>query len=96
MTENLNLNYEKREKLVKNGEVYDREQIKSLLPHRDPVLFLDEVMMINKDEAIGHYTIRGNEFGFNEEAVKIFIQPVLLEFFNQCCGVVMVKKISDQ
>lgn len=39
----------------------DREEIKNILPHRDPMLLLDHVE--NRDgTAIGHYTVRGDEF----------------------------------
>ena len=38
-----------------------REEIVTLLPHRPPMLLLDEV--VEQDgEAIGHYTVRGDEF----------------------------------
>ena len=39
----------------------DREGIMKILPHRDPMLLLDDVE--DRDgEAIGHYTVRGDEF----------------------------------
>ncbi|MBP3388742.1 MAG: 3-hydroxyacyl-ACP dehydratase FabZ [Clostridia bacterium] len=39
----------------------NRDDIMNLLPHRDPMLLLDEAE--NKDgKAIGHYTVRGDEF----------------------------------
>ncbi len=39
----------------------NREEIKQVLPHRDPMLLLDEVE--DQDgEAVGHYTVRGDEF----------------------------------
>ena len=39
----------------------NREDIMRILPHRDPMLLLDDVE--NRDgEAIGHYTVRGDEF----------------------------------
>ena len=39
----------------------DREEIKNILPHRDNMLLLDEVAK-EDDVAIGHYTVRGDEF----------------------------------
>ena len=39
----------------------DREEIKKILPHRDNMLLLDEVAK-EDDVAIGHYTVRGDEF----------------------------------
>lgn len=39
----------------------NREEILQLLPHRDSMLLLDEVE--NRDgTAVGHYTVRGDEF----------------------------------
>ncbi|MBP3653919.1 MAG: 3-hydroxyacyl-ACP dehydratase FabZ [Oscillospiraceae bacterium] len=39
----------------------NREEIKSILPHREPMLLLDDV--INTDGvAVGHYHVRGDEF----------------------------------
>lgn len=39
----------------------NREEIKSILPHREPMLLLDDVT--NTDGvAVGHYHVRGDEF----------------------------------
>lgn len=39
----------------------NKEDIMSILPHREDMLLLDEVE--NRDGvAIGHYTVRGDEF----------------------------------
>ena len=39
----------------------NREEIKRILPHREPMLLLDDAE--NRDgEAVGHYTVRGDEF----------------------------------
>jgi 3-hydroxyacyl-[acyl-carrier-protein] dehydratase len=39
----------------------DREQIKSILPHREPMLLLDSVELEN-GISVGKYTVRGDEF----------------------------------
>lgn len=39
----------------------NREEIMSILPHRDSMLLLDEVYR-EGDEALGSYTVRGDEF----------------------------------
>jgi len=39
----------------------NREEIKRILPHREPMLLVDEAELIN-DTAIGRYTVRGDEF----------------------------------
>ena len=39
----------------------NREEIMNIRPHREPMLLLDEVL--NEDgTAVGHYTVRGDEF----------------------------------
>ena len=39
----------------------EREALKEILPHRDPMLLLDEAQ--NQDgTAVGHYLVKGNEF----------------------------------
>lgn len=39
----------------------DREEIKQVLPHREPMLLVDEADIVN-DEAIARYTVREDEF----------------------------------
>ena len=38
-----------------------REEIERLLPHREPMLLIDDVEM-EGDVAVGHYRVRGDEF----------------------------------
>ncbi|MGI6166958.1 MAG: 3-hydroxyacyl-ACP dehydratase FabZ family protein [Eubacteriales bacterium] len=39
----------------------DREEIKKILPHREPMLLIDEADMVG-GVAVGKYTVRGDEF----------------------------------
>ena len=39
-----------------------REEIKQLLPHREPMLLVDEIVMDEDGVAHGKYTVRGDEF----------------------------------
>lgn len=39
----------------------NREEIKQILPHREPMLLLDDVSM-EAGTAVGHYHVRGDEF----------------------------------
>lgn len=39
----------------------NKEEIKQILPHREPMLLLDEVEEAD-GTAIGHYTVRGDEY----------------------------------
>ena len=38
-----------------------REEIKTFLPHREPMLLVDDVELVG-DQAIAHYHVRGDEF----------------------------------
>ena len=42
-------------------KVLDRDEIKTFLPHREPMLLIDDVTM-EGEEAIAHYHVRGDEF----------------------------------
>ena len=39
----------------------NRDEIKNILPHREPMLLVDEVELVD-DIAVGRYTVTGNEF----------------------------------
>ncbi|MBO4909909.1 MAG: 3-hydroxyacyl-ACP dehydratase FabZ [Lachnospiraceae bacterium] len=39
-----------------------REEIKEILPHRDPMLLVDEVVLNEDGSATGYYKVRGDEF----------------------------------
>jgi len=39
----------------------NKDEIKKILPHREPMLLVDEVELVD-DTAIGYYTVRGDEF----------------------------------
>lgn len=40
----------------------NREEIKKLLPHREPMLLLDEVEIDEQGRSVAKYTVRGDEF----------------------------------
>lgn len=40
----------------------DREEIKNILPHREPMLLVDEVSLNADGSATGFYHVRGDEF----------------------------------
>ena len=40
----------------------NREEIKKILPHREPMLQLDEVEINEAGESVGKYTVKGDEF----------------------------------
>lgn len=40
----------------------NREEIKTYLPHREPMLLIDEAEAVSETQATGKYTVRGDEF----------------------------------
>ena len=39
-----------------------RDEIKKILPHREPMLLIDEANLLDEATAEGFYTVRGDEF----------------------------------
>ena len=74
----------------------NKEEIMNILPHRDSMLLLDDVQ--NKDNtAIGHYTIRGDEFFLNGHFPDNPIVPgvILCEMLAQSACVLMQNVMSE-
>lgn len=40
----------------------NKEEIKKILPHREPMLLIEEVDINENGEAVGKYTVKGDEF----------------------------------
>jgi len=74
----------------------DREEIKNILPHRDNMLLLDEVEK-EDDVAIGHYTVRGDEFFLKGHFPGNPIVPgvILCEILAQSACVLMEDAMSE-
>lgn len=73
-----------------------REEIMTILPHRDPMLLLDEVE--NQDGvAIGHYKVRGDEFFLKGHFPGKPMVPgvILCEILAQSACVLMKDAMSE-
>ena len=74
----------------------NREEIMNILPHRDNMLLLDDVE--NKDgTAVGHYTVRGDEFFLKGHFPDNPIVPgvILCEILAQSACILMQDAMSE-
>lgn len=74
----------------------NREEIMNILPHRDNMLLLDDVENID-GTAIGHYTVRGDEFFLKGHFPDNPIVPgvILCEILAQSACVLMQDTIKE-
>lgn len=74
----------------------NREEIMNILPHRDNMLLLDDVENCGS-YAIGHYTVRGDEFFLKGHFPNNPIVPgvILCEILAQSACVLMQDKMDN-
>ena len=79
--------------------ILNKEEIKSLIPQREPFLFLDKCDIIKIGfEGIGYRKFLHNEFFFKGHFPSMPIVPgvVIIEALAQTAGVVVSKQYSEQ
>lgn len=74
----------------------NKEEIKTLLPHRDPMLLLDEVFL-EENEAVGCYRVRGDEFFLKGHFPGDPIVPgvILCEMLAQSACILLKGSLSE-
>ncbi len=74
----------------------NREEIMNILPHRDNMLLLDDVTEVD-GSAIGHYTVRGDEFFLKGHFPGNPIVPgvILCEILAQSACILLKDKMSE-
>lgn len=74
----------------------NREEIKQILPHREPMLLLDDAES-QGDTAVGHYTVKGNEYFLQGHFPGNPIVPgvILCEILAQSACVLLTDALKD-
>lgn len=74
----------------------NREEIKKILPHREPMLLIDEAEKIDENTVRGSYTVQGNEWFLEGHFPGNPVVPgvILCEMMAQCCGVLLSEGVQ--
>ena len=68
-----------------------REEIMKFLPHREPMLLVDQMAVDENNVAHAHYTVTGEEFFLKGHFPGYPVVPgvILCEIMGQCCSLLV-------
>ena len=74
----------------------NRDEIKTFLPHREPMLILDSVFLDENGDANGEYTMTGEEFFLSGHFPGFPVVPgvILCEIIAQSAGILVMDELK--
>lgn len=78
--------------------VLDIEAIRSILPHRYPMLLVDRILELEPERVVGIKNVTVNEPFFNGHFPEFPVMPgvLIVEAMAQVAGVLVLKEIADR
>jgi 3-hydroxyacyl-[acyl-carrier-protein] dehydratase len=76
----------------------DQGYIKSIIPHRDPFLFVDRIVAMEEDRIVAEKEVRGDEDFFQGHFPDYPVMPgvLIVEALAQAGGVLLLKGKGDK
>lgn len=76
----------------------NREEIKGFLPHREPMLLVDNMERDSNGVVHGEYTIKGDEFFLQGHFPGMPVVPgvILCEIMGQCSSLLVLEDLTQE
>ena len=76
----------------------NRDEIKQIIPHREPMLLIDEIHREDEKHAVGKYRVRGDEWFLQGHFPGNPVVPgvVLCEMMGQTCAILIGEQLKGK